>query len=95
MSKVSDVVKTDVVKKAAYDKLATKVDNIDTSDFVFKTKYQTDKTELGKKMPDVTDFIKKTKLSEIENKTPDASNLATKSALKAVENKTPSVRRLV
>ena len=95
MSKVSDVVKTDVVKKAAYDKLATKVDNIDTSDFVFKTKYQIDKTELGKKMPDVTDFIKKTKLSEIENKIPDASNLATKSALKAVENKTPSVRRLV
>ena len=95
MSKVSDVVKTEVVKKAAYDKLATKVDNIDTSDFVFKTKYQIDKTELGKKMPDVTDFIKKTKLSEIENKIPDASNLATKSALKAVENKTPSVRRLV
>ena len=95
MSKVSDVVKTEVVKKAAYDKLATKVDNIDTSDFVFKTKYQIDKTELGKKMPDVTDFIKKTKLSEIENKIPDASNLATKSALKAVENKTPSVRSLV
>ena len=95
MSKVSDVVKTEVVKKAAYDKLATKVDNIDTSDFVFKAKYQTDKTELGKKMPDVTDFIKKTKLSEIENKIPDASNLATKSALKAVENKTPSVRSLV
>ena len=95
MSKVSDVVKTEVVKKAAYDKLATKVNNIDTSDFVLKTKYQTDKTELGKKMPDVTDFIKKTKLSELENKIPDASNLATKTALKAAENKTPNVRSLV
>ena len=42
-----------------YDKLVTKVDNIDTSDFVLKTKYQTDKTELEKKIPDVTDFVKK------------------------------------
>ena len=28
-----------------YDKLAAKVNNIDTSGFVLKTKYQTDKTE--------------------------------------------------
>ena len=54
LSKLSDVVKNDVVKKAVYDKLAAKVNNIDTSDFVFKTKYQTDKTELEKKIPDVT-----------------------------------------
>ena len=53
-SKLSDVVKNDIVKKAVYDKLAAKVNNIDTSDFVFKTKYQTDKTELEKKIPDVT-----------------------------------------
>ena len=53
-SKLSDVVKNDIVKKAVHDKLAAKVNNIDTSDFVFKTKYQTDKTELEKKIPDVT-----------------------------------------
>ena len=46
LSKLIDVVKTDVVKKTVYDKLAAKVNNIDTSDFVLKTKYQTDKTEL-------------------------------------------------
>ena len=45
LSKLSDVVKNDVVK-AVYDKLAARVDNIDTSDFVLKTKYQTDKTEI-------------------------------------------------
>ena len=45
LSKLSDVVKNDVVKKTAYDKLVTKVNNIDTSDFALKTKYQTDKTE--------------------------------------------------
>ena len=45
-----------VVKKAVYDKLAAKVNNIGTSDFVLKTKYQADKTELEKKIPDLTDF---------------------------------------
>ena len=49
LSKLSDVVKNDVVKKAVYDKLAGKVNNIDTRDFVLKTKYQTDKTEFEKK----------------------------------------------
>ena len=32
-----------------YDKLVAKVNNIDTSTFVLKTIYQTDKTELEKK----------------------------------------------
>ena len=47
-----------LLKKTVYDKLAAKVNNIDTSDFVLKTKYQTDKTELEKKIPDVTNFVK-------------------------------------
>ena len=34
LSKLSDVVKNDVVKKVDYNKLVTKVNNIDTSDFV-------------------------------------------------------------
>ena len=50
LSKLSDVVKSDVVEKAVYDKLVAKVNNIDTSDFVLKTKYQTDKRELQKKL---------------------------------------------
>ena len=32
LSKLSDVVKNDVVKKTIYNKLVAKVDNIDTSD---------------------------------------------------------------
>ena len=43
----------------------------------------------------MTDFVKKTKLTELENKTPDVSSLATKTALTAVENKIPSVSSLV
>ena len=57
LSKLSDVVKNDIVKKTLYDKLVAKVNNIETSDFVLKTKYQTDKTELEKKIPSVTDFV--------------------------------------
>ena len=45
LSKLSNIVKNEVVKKDVYDKLVTKVNNIDTSDFVLKTKYNTDKTE--------------------------------------------------
>ena len=50
LSKLSDVVKNDVAKKTVYDKLVAKVNNIDTSDFLLKTKYNTDKTELEKKI---------------------------------------------
>ena len=59
MSKLRDVVKNDIVKKAVYEKLATKINNIDTRAFVLKTKYQTNKTELEKTILDVTDFVKK------------------------------------
>ena len=59
LSKLSDVVKNGAVKKAVYDKVVAKVNNIDSSDFVLKTEYQTDKTELEKKIPDVTNFVKK------------------------------------
>ena len=91
LSKLSDVVKNDAAKKTVYDQLVEKVNNIDTSDFVLKTKYQTDKTELEKKIPNVTDFVKEAKLAELENKIPDVSSLAAKAALTAVENKIPSV----
>ena len=48
-----------LLKKAVHEKLAAIVNNVVTSEFVLKTKYQTDKTELEKKISNVTDFIKK------------------------------------
>ena len=79
--------------------LVAKVNNTDTSDFVLKTKYNTDKTELEKKIPDTSGLVKKTnyniKITELENKIPDISILATKTALTAVENKISSVSNLV
>ena len=95
MSKLSDLVKNDVVKKAVYGKLAAKVNNIDISTFVLKTKYDRDKSKIENKIPDTSGLVKKTKLTELQNKIPDVSGLATKTALTAVENKIPDVSSLV
>ena len=84
-----------LLKKTVYGKLAAKVNNIDTSAFVLKTKYQTDKIELEKKIPDVADFVKKTKLTELEHKIPDVGSLATNTAVSAIQNKIPSVSSLI
>ena len=65
--------------------------NINTSRFVFKTKYDTDKSDLGKKIPDTSGLAKKTdynaKITEIEDKIPSTSGLATNCTLTAVDNK--------
>ena len=69
LSKLSDV-KNVVVKKTVYDKLVAKVDSIDTSEFVLRTKYDTDKSELENKIPDTSGLVKMidydTKIAEIE-----------------------------
>ena len=95
LSKLSFVVKNDVVKKAVHNQLVAKVNNIDTSDFMLKSNYQTDKTELEKQIPDVTNLVKKAKLTELENKISDVSGLVTKIALTTVENEIPDVSSLV
>ena len=43
LSKISNAVNNDVVKKTVYNKLVAKVNSTDTSGFVLKTKYDTDK----------------------------------------------------
>ena len=55
LSKLSNVVNNDVVKKTVYDKsvkLVAKVNNVDTTGFVLKTKYDTRKSDLEKKIRD-------------------------------------------
>ena len=59
------MVKNDVVKKTEYDKLVAKVNNINTTGFVLKTTYDSDKSELekkiidaGKKIPDTSDLAR-------------------------------------
>ena len=99
LSKLNDIVKNDVIKKAEYNKSVNKVNNIDTSGFVLKTKCDADKLELDKKIPNISNLIKEsdynTKINKIEGKTPSISNLATKTALTTVENKIRSTSNLV
>ena len=106
LAQLSNVVKNDVIKKTIYNKLVAKVNNTDTTEFVLKTKYDTDKSDLenkisdgDKKIPDTSDLAKKidlnAKITEIENKIPSITGLATNSALAAVENKIPNVSSLV
>ena len=91
LSKLSNVVKNDVVKKTDYNKSVTKVDNIDTSGLVKKTDYNTKITGIEDKIPDSSSSVKKTdyntKITDIEGKIPDISGLVTKAALTTVENK--------
>ena len=69
-----------------------------TRSFVSETKYNTDKSDLEKKMsdaekkiPNTIGLVKKTddnsKITEIEGKIPSVSVLVTNAALTAVENK--------
>ena len=90
LAKSSNVVKNDVVKKTEYNKLVTKVENIDTTNFVKKRKYEKDGSDfedkinkIDKKIHDVISLVKKktdfnTKVTEIEGKIPDASSLVKK-----------------
>ena len=99
LSKLSIVVKNDVVKKTVYDKLVARVDNIDTGGLVKKTDYNTKISEIEDKILGSSSFVKKTdyntKITDIEFKIPDISGLATKTALTTVENKIPSISGLV
>ena len=66
LAKLSNVVKNDVIKKTEYNKFVTKGDDIDTTNFVKKNKYEKygsdfeDKIDkIDKKIPDVTNLVKK------------------------------------
>ena len=101
LSKLSNVVNNDVVKKTVHDKSVAKVNNIDISGSVSKTKYDKKKktSDANKKIPDTKGLVKKTdynsKITVLENKIPSISGLAANSALTAVENKIPDIGSLV
>ena len=69
LTKLCNVVKNGAVKNTEYNKLVAKVDNIDTTGFVLKIKYDTDKSNLEKK------------ISDVDKKTPDTSVFVKKSRL--------------
>ena len=66
---MSNVVKNDVVKKTTYNTLKNKVDAIDTSGFVTRTKFTADTNALDDK------------IDKVEKKIPDISGLTTESSV--------------
>ena len=102
LAKLSNAVKNDVVKKTVYDKLVTKVDNIDTTKFVLKTIYDIDKSDAEKRAKSAIGLLKKdppatkSELAAVENKIPDANSLVKKADLiaKITEGKIPSITGL-
>ena len=69
LAKLSNVAKNDVVKKVDYNKLKTKVNGIDTSTYVSRTKFENDIKNL--------DYI----VDKTDKKIPDVTGLATKSSI--------------
>ena len=95
LAKLSNVVKNDVVKKTDYNTLKSKVDGIDVSKYVGRTKYETDGKAIfdkidavEKKIPVLTDLFTTARFNHEKNL------LATKTALTTVENKIPDVSTL-
>ena len=79
LAKLSNVVKNDVIKNTKHDKLVGKVNDIDNTIFVSRTKYEKDVPDfedkidkIDKKIPDVSNLVKKTdfntKVTEIKTK---------------------------
>ena len=99
LSKLNNVVNNEDIKKTVYDKLVAKLNKIDTSGFILKTKYNTDKSNLEKKISDADKkfliLVNLLKKQIIEGKIPNITNLATTIALTAVENKIANVYNLV
>ena len=95
LAKLSNVVKNDVVKKTDYNTLKSKVDGIDISAFVTRTKFTADTNALDdkidkveKEIPVSTDFVTTARFNHEKNL------LSTKTALTTVENKIPDVSTL-
>ena len=86
-----------------------KVDNIDTTNFVLKTKYEKDGSDfedkiskVDKKISAVSSLVKKTdfnsKITELKNKIPNVSGFLLisvfNSKITEVENKIPDIKNL-
>ena len=61
LAKLSNVVKNDIVRKTEYKKLVSTVNNINTTGFILKTTYDSDKSGLEKEISDAdtSDLAKK------------------------------------
>ena len=82
-----------------YDELVAKLNRIDTSAFVLKTRYDTDKSKWKINFLILLVLLKKpdcnAKITQIEGKIQSISGLTTNAVLTTVENKIPNINSLV
>ena len=99
LAKLTKEVQEDSIKKTEYNSLKTKVDGIDTDDFVKKTKCDSEIRNLKLKKPDISGLLQTTvfnsKITKVENIIPDITNLVNKTQVTAVENKMPNINGFV
>ena len=102
LSKLGDVVKSDVVTKM-HVMLRSKILNIkylpDISNLATNTTLNAKTNEVKKEIPSITNLAAtatlNAKINEVENKIPNITNLATTTALTAAESKKLDVSNLV
>ena len=107
MAKLINFVKNNNVKKTEHNKLVTKIDNTETTNFVKKNKYEKDWSDfedkinkVDKKMPNVSSLVKKTdfntKVTEIVGKIPIVTGFLLTSVfnpkITEVEDKIPNIK---
>ena len=98
MVKLSNVVKNYVVKKPESNGLVSKINNIDTTGFALKTKYDTDIREINKTIRKGSGAASKDDLDAVKNKVPNVSGFLLTSVFNSkiteVENKIPDIKNL-
>ena len=101
LSKLSNVVKNDVVKKTEYN---AKIKNIedkipDITNLATKTTLNAKINEVKGEIPSITNLATtaalNAKINEVKGKIPNITNLASTTALTTTENKIPNVSNLV
>ena len=93
LSKLSDVVKNDLVEETDYNAKITEIENKfpDISNLATKTALAT----VENKISNVSGLATKTALTAVENKIPDISNFATKTVLTNISYTVPDITTLI
>ena len=101
LSKLSDVVKNDVVKKDAYNAEIKNIEDkiADIINLAANTTLNAKINEFKKEIPSITNLAATTalnaKINEVKNKIPNITNLATTTAFTAVENKISEIENKI
>ena len=96
LSKLSNVVKNDVVKKDVYTAMIKNIEDKipDITKLATNTTLSAKINEVKREIPSITTLVTtnalNTKINKVKNKIPNNTNLATATALTAVENKIPN-----